>query len=182
MKLVREKEIDKRFLTVLYTNADQFVNKRDDLLASIAGNEPDVILITEVIPKSQTNPIPTPLLHVDGYDPLFNFKPNDERLGESGIRGIAIYSKVSLNTNEVQINIPDFRDHAWIEITSGKESLLVGCVYRSPSDDSCKENSKKSALKMADLINTACQTNIIILLGIPINGVLWDVCTAFMLI
>ena len=40
-------------LKFLYTNADQFVNKRDDLLARIAGDEPDVILITEFIPKSQ---------------------------------------------------------------------------------------------------------------------------------
>ena len=31
----------------LYTNADQFVNKRDDLVMSIAGDKPDIILITE---------------------------------------------------------------------------------------------------------------------------------------
>ena len=42
-----------------YTNADQFVNKRDDLLARIAGEEPDVIMITEVIPKSQINLVTT---------------------------------------------------------------------------------------------------------------------------
>ena len=146
-------------MTFLYTNADQFVNKRDDLLASIAGNEPDIILITEVIPKSQINPIPTPLLDVEGYSPHFNFNPSDEKLGESGIRGAAIYTKVSLNATEVDITTPDFRDHVWIEITSGKESLLVGCVYRSPSDDSCKDSSTKSAMKMADLISTACRTN-----------------------
>ena len=38
-------------LQILYTNADQFTNKRDDLVAFIAGNEPDLILITEVTPK-----------------------------------------------------------------------------------------------------------------------------------
>ena len=41
-----------RGLKFFYPNADQFVNKRDDLAAVIAGNEPDVIMITEVIPKS----------------------------------------------------------------------------------------------------------------------------------
>ena len=44
-------------LKCLYTNADQFVNKRDDLVMSIAGDKPDIILITEVIPKKQINPI-----------------------------------------------------------------------------------------------------------------------------
>ena len=41
----------------LYTNVDQFVNKRDDLQARIADDEPDVIMITELIPKGQPNPL-----------------------------------------------------------------------------------------------------------------------------
>ena len=39
-------------LVVLYTNADQFLNKKDELLQLIAGNEPNIIIITEVIPKA----------------------------------------------------------------------------------------------------------------------------------
>ena len=39
-------------LKVIYTNADQLVNKRDDLCMAIAGREPDIILITEVILKA----------------------------------------------------------------------------------------------------------------------------------
>ena len=49
-----------------YTNADQFINKRDFLLARIADDEPDVIMITEVIPKSQANPIAPSLLAFEG--------------------------------------------------------------------------------------------------------------------
>ena len=37
----------KNQLQILYTNADQFINKRDDLMAFIAGNEPDLILIRD---------------------------------------------------------------------------------------------------------------------------------------
>ena len=59
----------------MYTNADQFVNKRDCLLAQIADDEPDVIMITEVIPKSQANPIAPALLALEGYKPSFNFEP-----------------------------------------------------------------------------------------------------------
>ena len=62
---VKNKEVNRR-LKFFYTNADQFVNERDDLLARIADDEPDIILITEVIPKSQSNPIAPALLSIDG--------------------------------------------------------------------------------------------------------------------
>ena len=79
------------FLKVLYTNADQFVNKRNDLLVMIADDEPDIMLITEVIPKNQTNPITLALLNIDDYVSYFNFNPEDENLGTVGYRGVAIY-------------------------------------------------------------------------------------------
>ena len=39
-----------------YTNADQSENNRDDLLMRIANDQPDIMLITEIIPKKQENP------------------------------------------------------------------------------------------------------------------------------
>ena len=82
-----------------YTNADQFVNKRDDLLCKIAGDEPDVILVTEVIPKSQKNPISQALLNIDGYQPHYNFDLGKENLDDSGIRGVAIYTRSSITVS-----------------------------------------------------------------------------------
>ena len=38
-------------LNILYTNADQFLNKREELLILIANDNPDLIIITEVIPN-----------------------------------------------------------------------------------------------------------------------------------
>ena len=77
----------------LYTNADQFVNKRDDMLMFIKNDKPDGMLNIEVIPKNQTYPITQALLDIEGYDCTLNFEPGKETLGESGIRGVAIYSK-----------------------------------------------------------------------------------------
>jgi hypothetical protein len=134
-------------LKFFYTNADQFLNKRDDLVAVIAGNEPDVILVTEVIPKSQSNPISSALLHVDGYEPHLNFENRKENLGASGIRGVAIYTKLSLNVRDVDITVDGFTDHLWIEILSIDTPILVGCIYRSPSNDQTKESSMASAIK-----------------------------------
>ena len=53
-------------LTVMYTNADQFLNKKDELLVFIAGSEPTIIMITEVTPKAQEDPIQGPLLNIIG--------------------------------------------------------------------------------------------------------------------
>ena len=143
----------------LYTNADQFLNKRDDLLFSIAGNEPDIILITEIIPKCQSKPISPALLHVDGYEPHFNFDLSKDNLGASGIRGVAIYTKLSLTVRDIEIEEDLVKDHLWIEIVSVDTPVLVGCIYRSPSKDSTKESSMASAVSVTQLISSACKIN-----------------------
>ena len=143
----------------ILTNADQFVNKRDDMLTRIAGDEPDIILISEVIPKSQSNPISPALLHIEGYKPSFNFEPNTPELGASGIRGVAIYSKIMLNANEVEFYIEDSSDHVWIEVPTKDKPLLVGCIYRSPSHDTDKAGCMKSAVITSQIIKSAYERN-----------------------
>ena len=44
-------------ISMFYTNANQFLNKIDDLEMLIAGSEPDIIMITEVLPKIHCNSI-----------------------------------------------------------------------------------------------------------------------------
>jgi hypothetical protein len=63
----------------------------------IENDKPDIMLITEVIPKRQTNPITRALLQIEGYDCILNFDPEKDNLGASGIRGVAIYYKDSLS-------------------------------------------------------------------------------------
>ena len=46
----------------LYLNADQLLNKMEDLQAMIAEKALDMIIVTEVIPKAQKHPILEPLL------------------------------------------------------------------------------------------------------------------------
>ena len=62
-------------LNFFYTNADQFLNKRDDLLMLIASDEPDILILTEVIPKAQlqSNPISFSRLTLPGYFIHVNF-------------------------------------------------------------------------------------------------------------
>ena len=59
----------------------------------------------------------------------------------------------------IEVEIDGFLDHAWIELPTKGGPLLVGCVYRSPSDDTNMEQSMNSSKKVANVIKTACQRN-----------------------
>ena len=110
----------------------------------IAGGLPDVILITEVIPKNQVNPITHSLIDIDGYNCFTNFNPDDSNLGASGIRGVLIYARKMLKIEEVKLDVEDHQDHAWIDIkTANGDSILCGCVYRTPSNDATKKVARK---------------------------------------
>ena len=54
--------VSKLGLKCLYTNADQFINKRDELITLISPDLPDVMLIMEVILQKQVNPVTMALL------------------------------------------------------------------------------------------------------------------------
>ena len=130
-------------------------NKKDELLQLIAGNEPNIMIITEVIPKAQINPIEAPLLEIEGYNHYLNFEISNMNLGTSGIRGVAIYVKEDLHVNEVTFDM-DFMDHLWVEIslTDGK-SLLCGCIYRSPTKE--KAATVNSTNKVCNLLLKAVE-------------------------
>lgn len=55
-------------LTLYYTNADNLVNKRDELQIIINDKNPDILIITEVFPKNveSTKVLPAEL-NFDGY-------------------------------------------------------------------------------------------------------------------
>ena len=141
----------------MYTNADQFLNKKEDLLEFIAGNEPSVVMITEVIPKAQINPIEASALNIDGYDVYVNFDISKHNLGACGIRGVAIYVKDELNASEVTF-CAEFKDHIWVEIPlTEKHTLLCGCIYRSPTKE--KDVTLKSTKQLCDLLVKAGERN-----------------------
>ena len=81
-------------MQVLYTNCDQLLNKFDELLTIVDDTKPDLILLTEVIPKAQTLPIGIPRLSIRGFQLFTNFDPNLCDLGKSGYRGLAVYIRV----------------------------------------------------------------------------------------
>ena len=69
----------------MYTNADQFLNKRDELIEFIVNDEPSIIMIIEVIPKAQVHPIEAASLELAGYSFHPNVETSDSNRGASGI-------------------------------------------------------------------------------------------------
>ena len=124
-------------LKILYTNCDQFPNKHDDSLLFISGNEPDIILLNEVIPKAQVMPLCPSLIAIPNYAVFSNFDPSTPNLDSAGKRGIIIFVSDKLHASDVTILpvTPDC-EHLWIRLKlCGSDSLLIGCIYQSPSSD-----------------------------------------------
>ena len=71
-------------LKCLYTNCDTVTNKLDELEASIDMNDPDIIVLTEVLPKNNRYTLQKSELETKGYTLFIN---NFETFG---IRGVAI--------------------------------------------------------------------------------------------
>ena len=134
---------------------DQLLNKIECLKACIAKEQPDIMLFTEVIPKAQKNPILESQMNITGYDCYVNFNFTDSDLGASGKRGVAVYVKSDIQSDEVTFETP-YEDHVWVKIKlRGNDSLLCGCIYRSPS----KEKSKaiETTEKVCKIIMEAAQ-------------------------
>ena len=130
---------DRKGMDVIYTNCDQFINKRDDLSMAIAGNEPDLIPLTECIPKAQTLPISPSLLALEGYTIYMNFDPTQSNLGAGGTRGNCIFVRDSLKATQVFYADSTFNEQLWVKIKLADEDhLIVGCLYRSPSRQHAK--------------------------------------------
>lgn len=123
-------------LNVIYTNADQLINKRDELSMFIAGREPDIICVTEVIPKAQVQPIAPAQLLINGYNMYVNFDFSRSKLGASGRRGICIYVAARLQAREMAFPDNGFNEQLWVRIKlCGDDSLVIGGIYRSPSSE-----------------------------------------------
>jgi len=120
-------------MKVLYTNVDQFLNKRDDLLMFIAGDEPDLILITEILPKVQSSLVTHSLLSIPGYTVFLNFEcPSSHHTTSQ--RGVGIYVLNSIPTSRLNFSSIMFEEQLWLSLNlKGCDVLTIDCIYCSPS-------------------------------------------------
>ena len=119
--------------SIFYTNADGLCNKLDELKLIIDEKSPDIIAITEVMPKNKEI-LTINEINIPGYDNFINKNPK---------RGVILYAKCQLNAVECQdLNDNKFEENTWISFTNkDKKSTLIGCLYKSPS--TTKENEEE---------------------------------------
>ena len=140
-------------LQVLYTNCDQLLNKFDELLTIVGNDKPDLMLLTEVIPKAQTLPIGVSRISIAGYHLFTNFDADLSDLGKSGCRGVAIYVAECLHP--FQVSYPSgLNEHLWINISlDNTENLFVGNIYCCSSSDKFASTNDP-----CNLFNQVCNT------------------------
>ena len=112
-------------LQIFYTNADSLHNKIDELKLRVSTLQPDIIIITEAMPKAKDSGVSHKELSIKGYNLTYN--------NQEGGRGIVIYTGLHLVFKEVILgNI--YKEHQIISIElKNKENLIIGAIYRSPS-------------------------------------------------
>lgn len=113
--------------TILYSNADSLLNKREELGIMISDINPFIICITEMLPKNHKEIDVQREYHIPGYDLFFNNSPE---------RGVAIYVLESLNA-KLCLNITELNtsESVWCTLRLEERILLIGNIYRSPSSD-----------------------------------------------
>ena len=107
--------------------ADQLQNKLDELHVQCVTLDADFIFVTEVLPKYNPDNIScaSMIYHIDGYK-AFHSSDNG--------RGVIIYN---ISPNQYLNSL--YHDATWCDWTVDHKTIILGCIYRSPSDiQSCE--------------------------------------------
>ena len=134
-------------LRILYTNADVLTkDKMTQLNPIIQREKPDIIMITEINPKTRS-------FTVHDY-PIPDFVPYSTNVAKPGKRGVCLYVHQSLETSVEQcLDIgTDFEESVWCSIKlKGCDNLLLGVIYRSESQSTANTASLNALLKSIGL-------------------------------
>jgi len=95
-------------LSVIYTNADNLINKLTELKLVISSMQikPQVIAITEIKPKYLRNSLCKSEFNINGY----NLHIKD--LSDNTERGVLIYTAVGLTVTCIELS-QDLKDHSY---------------------------------------------------------------------
>ena len=149
----------------MYTNCDTLTNKLSELTIAIELNNPDIIVLTEVTPKNNRYTLQKLEIEIKGFN-LFttNFNEKDSR-------GVAIYVKKSIISNQIEIeNMAN--DTVWVEIAIEKnKKMLIGGIYRSPNNSALKNKLLFDTIVTASNIN---KDNFLLIGDFNCSEIDWD--------
>lgn len=113
-----------------------------ELKTVIAQHQPDLIFITEVKAKYSQTTVTLAELQIQGYQtPITN-------IDIDGTRGICIYAKDGIEAQEYEFSNQPFSEAIWIQLRlKGTDTLIAGCIYRSPSSEAQNNKDLGTVLK-----------------------------------
>ena len=124
---------------IIYSNVDSLLNKRDELKDMICTYNPDIIQLTEVLPKyikDKATDFSTDF-HIEGFNLYLNKDPK---------RGIAMYIKSSLDASIIEVKNCDLVETLCLSLTMNNKNIFLGCIYKSPSYD--KNQTTKELIEL----------------------------------
>ena len=99
--------------------------KKEELYSLIETENPDIIALSEILPKNSILPIVEEYYNIDNYDRVIS---NIDKG-----RGVVLYIKNSFHSHEITFETL-FEESVWCSVKlNNKDTLLVGCIYRSPN-------------------------------------------------
>ena len=142
---ISEPNLDK--LRVYYTNADCLLNKIGELQVMIDIVKPDVIVVTELFPKS-INPV-----NIDKNEYKINGFTCYTGVIKENSRGVVIYVREDIKSDYCYtLNNDNFKESVWCEVRmNSKDKLLIGGIYKSPNCDA------ENHVKLNQLITQAIE-------------------------
>ena len=122
----------------MYTNIDTLTKTKKNILETeIAKTLPDVICLTEVLPKNSIYERTEEFLKIEGYNRITH---------EENKRGTSIYTANHIQANCIETKTK-YSESVWIEIPVKNEKAILGCIYRSPSSTVENNNNLQSLLE-----------------------------------
>ena len=115
-------------LLICYSNVNSLLNKRYELNELIADKDPDIIQLTETLPKHCNKDTDfSQDFHIPDYNLFFNKDPK---------RGISIYIKTSIDATIIDtLNCDLIECIICLSLNVNNQSIFLGCINRSPSTD-----------------------------------------------
>ena len=101
-------------LRCLYTNADQWANKRDDIEVVILHDKSNIIPITECLTKVQSHNIGMPLLALLDYSLFSSFSSDDGYRALVGSSGVCIHVINGIQASEIMFTRMNILEHVLI--------------------------------------------------------------------
>ena len=125
-------------LRVFYTNADNLINKRNELYHSLTSIKPEIICITEILTENAFLPVDDYELQIQGFECFTN---NNKSMCYIGV---LIYTKKCLKAVAVNLSELDYQEYVYLLSSKNSGVLHILFIYRSPN--STIENNNLNSL------------------------------------